>query len=85
VVVSVGSWDVKKTAEPIEMPFGVIGADAGRPMEPSSIWGRDPRREENFVGCLDRWKALGVSAVALYTAKKSMTATAGLRQPAVML
>jgi len=40
---------------------------------------------EILLGCPAHRKALGVIAAPLYAAKKSITVTAGLRQPAAML
>ena len=55
-----------KTAEPIEIPFGV---DSRGPKEPCIRWGPDPRREEASWRCPAHWKALSVTD-ALYAAKK---------------
>ena len=60
--------------------------DLGGPKEPSIRCGRDFRMgRDNFGGCRAHWNALGVSAMELYAAKKSVVVTAGLRQPRAML
>ena len=66
----------RKTAEPIEMPFGV--ADLGGPKEPCIRLGRDPPRERQFWGVVQPiGKALG-SLLRCTQRKRSFNLQTGL-------
>jgi len=59
---------------------------SGRPRNHVLDRGQDfPMEMDNIGGCLGHWKALGVSAMALNAAKKSITVSARLQQPCAML
>jgi len=62
-----------------------LGADSGWPKKPCIRWVRDPSTEGAILGLSGTLKSIESQCGSALYSKKSITATAGLPQPAAML